>query len=99
MKSLDMVVSKSPKHSDATDPENHFLTKTIMLISSIKEMGECSVPFSIFRKVGIQKIDRNLVTTHPLNLESPSTEMDNPAFDLHRGSWKHHFQEILNNPS
>src|SRR4030042_606319 len=91
MKSLNPVISQGPQYSDAADAQNHFLTKPVMQIPSIEKVGERSVPFGIFRKIRIEKIDRDVVTTHPLNFVSPGTEMDHPAFNRNRSPWQNLF--------
>src|SRR3972149_12169703 len=98
MKSLNPVISKSPEHPHTTDPENHFLTKTIMLISSIKEMGEGSVPLRIFREIRIQKENRHLKIANSFDLISPGPEMNGSPFHGNRDSLGHLSQKVLDGP-
>src|SRR3989337_3805774 len=98
MKSLDTIVSKSPKHSDAAHAQNNFLTEPVMLISSVKEMGECSVPLRIFREIRIQKENRHLKIANSFDLISPGPEMNGSPFHGNRGSLGHLFQKVLDGP-
>src|SRR4030067_1035177 len=98
MKSFDTVVSKGPKYSYATDPENHFLTESIMLIASVKKMGELSVPLRIFREIRIQKENRHLKIANSFDLISPGPQMNGSPFHGNRGSLGHLFQKVLDGP-
>lgn len=76
MEAPDVVVAELTEHPDAADPENHLLTQPVVRVPSVKRMGQYSGPIGIFRKIGIQKIDRNNKPACALNLVFPGTELD-----------------------
>src|SRR4030042_3481728 len=98
MEPFDPVIPESPEYLTAADSENNFLAEPIMLITPVKKMGERSVPFRIFRKIRIQKIDRDLKTADAFNFIPPRTEMNDSSLNLHGGSWQHLFEEIFDGP-
>jgi hypothetical protein len=45
MEPLNVFISKSTKHPQAADTEDYLLTEAIILVPSVKEMGQRPVPF------------------------------------------------------
>ena len=98
MKAHDPVVSKSPKHTHSSDPKNHFLTKPVMPITTVKIMSQRSVPFGIVDKIRVQKVDGNPIAADAFDLILPGTQLNDPS--LYRGgeSNGHLFQKVINDP-
>src|SRR3990172_6060919 len=71
MKPLDVVISESAQYPDAANPEDYLLAKPVMTISSIEEVGDCSIPLSVFREVCIQEINRDLIARDARDFISP----------------------------
>ena len=98
VETFDPVVSNDPKHPHSSDPENHFLAQPVMLVATVESMGERPVPIGIFGKIGIPKVDGNLIATDACDLIFPGTQLNGPSLYRDRGSYGHLFQKVINDP-
>ena len=80
MKALDLVIAKGAEHSDSPDSEDRLLTESVTLIPSIERVGQRSVPFGIFGKIRVQKIDRHFEAARITDFVFPGTDVNASPF-------------------
>ena len=98
MKPPDLVVAQGAEHLHPADTENHFLAKPVVLIAPVKIVGQSSVPFGIFRQVGIQKIDRHLEISIARHFIFPRAQLNGTTLNSDAGSLCHFSEEIFHYP-
>ena len=98
MESLDVFVTEGSEHFDSPDSEDRFLTKPVMLISSIEKVRDRSVPFGIVREIGIQEVDWYVKACDPGDLVLPGAKLNSASFYNHGGSLWHLRRKVINDP-
>ena len=83
VEAIDFRESERPGHPDASDPQYHFLTDTIVSISAVEKMRQGAVPCGIFRQVRIQKQNRHVCTGNSCKLVAPRPQNDGAILDLY----------------
>ncbi len=92
------LVAHCRKYANATDAEDRFLGKTVKLVSAVKVMRKLSIPLRVFGDIGIQKVNRDMLTADSGNFVFPTAQTYTPILDSHRYPFGHFGQIILDVP-
>jgi len=81
METLNSIVAKGSEHSHSPNSKDHFLSKSVTLISSVEEICKFPILCIVFWKVTVEEIDRHRVATDALQIILPGLKVDDPSFD------------------
>ena len=98
VESREVVIAQRAQHAHAANPEDHFLAKPIIGISSVQRSGEIPVEFAIRRQVGVQEIHRHFKSVNALHGVSPASKFEAAILDRHAGARRFLSQEIVDAP-
>src|SRR3989338_6650510 len=80
---LNIFITNGFDCSQTPYTKNYFLAKAIPLVASVKKTGEAAVVFGIFRKIGVQKVNRHGSAGRTLYNIFPNLDFDSPCLNIY----------------
>ncbi len=98
MEPENVLVPERPQQAESPDPQHHFLTQAIMVVSPVEHIGEGPVPGLVLTHIGIEQIHRNDMPGLARYTIPPGPDMDRATFDIDRGLPVDQLREIIDRP-
>ena len=81
VEAINPLVAERTQHAHSADAQYDLLTEAVAGVAAIKNRGQLPIPFTVFREVRIEQIDRDAVTADPLHWISPAAQTEFPSLD------------------
>jgi hypothetical protein len=98
METLNSIVAKGSEHSHSPNSKDHFLSKSVTLISTVEDICKSSILFIVFWKVAVEEKDGYRVAADSLHLILPGSKEDVSTLDGDGSFLRQRFTKVINDP-